>query len=143
MRRTLRTEHIAWQKYKQWQKVNVGKIREGQTITSLGEFQAIYNEVGRRIDSIKFQVTHQMSEKTYRALSKMYREYTTSEENPRGKALPRSVTAKSTREIAALFKDDISNFYHKTKDEAIKQGKSAYQASKEAKLAVSRYYFGS
>ena len=49
MKRSTRAEHTAWQKYKKWQKEHIDEIREGQMITSLGEFKEIYRQAGRRI----------------------------------------------------------------------------------------------
>lgn len=143
MRRDLRNEHIAWQKYKKWQAANADIIREGQQIDSLREFQNIYRNIGRRTEAIKYQVTHQTSRKTFQTLNKMYREYTRSEDNPKGRALPAEARRMSTHEIANLFKDDISSYYHKTKEELIKSGANVVEATKKAKMAVSTYYFGS
>ena len=143
MRRDLRNEHIAWQKYKKWQAVNADIIREGQQIESLREFQSIYRNIGRRTEAIKYQVTHQTSRKTFQSLNKMYREYTRSEDNPKGRALPAEARRMSTREIANLFNNDISDYYHKTKEELIKGGVNVVEATKKAKMAVATYYFGS
>ena len=146
MRRDLRNEHIAWQKYKKWQAEHADEIREGQFITRLGGpdgFQELYRNIGRRIDLIKYQVTHQASRKTLQTLNKMYREYTKTDENPKGRALPREAWRMSTREIAKLFNNDISDYYHKTKEELIKGGVNVVEATKKAKMAVATHYFGS
>lgn len=131
MRRKIRNEHIAWQKYKQWQFDNPEKIREGQEITSLSEFKVIYNEAGRNISKIKQEVMYQTSYKTYLSLKKAYKEKF-------GEDLPykrREARQKSTKEIAVLLNTEIKEFYA--------QARASGMTAKQAKLEVSAYYFGS
>ena len=94
MKRSTRAEHTAWQKYKKWQKEHIDEIREGQTITSLGEFKEIYRQAGRRIALIKQEVRFQTYGKTFTIFSRVYKAET-------GKALSPEARKKSTRELAA------------------------------------------
>lgn len=131
MKRRTRTEHIAWQKYKKWQKDNAELIREGQEINSLREFKLIYNEAGRRISLIKKEVTFQTSFKSYMSFRRAYEEKF-EEKLPFSK---REARKMSTRELAALLNDEIKDYYNRQ----IEAGLSP----KKAKLAVSQYFFGS
>ena len=141
MRRVLREQHDAWKIYKQWQKTHSADIREGQKITSYGEFAAIYNESGRRIDRIKREVRFQTSLKTYRALSRQYKEVSG------GKPLARSARKLNTQEIAKMIIDaspgnPIKEFKESERERFIQQGKSFKEANKLANLSVSQYFFG-
>lgn len=128
MNRKLKAEHKAWQKYKKWQKQNADKIREGQEITSLGEFKIIYNEAGRKISVIKSEVQFQTSLETYRAFNEQYKKI-------KGKKLSTSARKLNTHDLADMLLDDIYAF----KEEEMKKGAT----KKEANLAVSTYFFGS
>lgn len=142
MRRILREQHDAWQIYKGWQKTHASEIREGQKITSYGEFAAIYNESGRRIDRIKSEVRFQTSLKTYRALSRQYKEVSG------GKPLARSARKLNTQEIAKMIIDSapgnvILEFKESERQRFMQQGKSFKEANRLANLSVSQYFFGS
>ena len=65
--------HKAWQKYKKWQAKNINKIREGQEITSLGEFSEIYRESGVNLKAIKDAVRYQMSTHTWKTIGRANR----------------------------------------------------------------------
>ena len=128
MKRSTRDEHTAWQKYKKWQKEHIDEIREGQTITSLGEFKEIYRQAGRRIALIKQEVRFQTYGKTFTIFSRVYKAET-------GKALSPEARKKSTRELAALIQDEINQF----RAEMRGMGKTAA----ETRLLVSQFFFGS
>ena len=128
MKRSTRAEHTAWQKYKKWQKEHLDEIREGQTITSLGEFKEIYRQAGRRIALIKQEVRFQTYGKTFTIFSRLYKAET-------GKALSPEARKKSTRELAALIQDKINQF----RAEVRGMGKTAA----ETRLLVSDFFFGS
>ena len=128
MKRSTRDEHTAWQKYKKWQKEHIDEIREGQTITSLGEFKEIYRQAGRRIALIKQEVRFQTYGKTFTVFSRVYKAET-------GKALSPEARKKSTRELAALIQDEINQF----RAEMRGMGKTAA----ETRLLVSQFFFGS
>ena len=128
MKRSIRAEHTAWQKYKKWQKEHIDEIREGQTITSLGEFKEIYRQAGRRIALIKQEVRFQTYGKTFTIFSRVYKAET-------GQALSPEARKKSTRELAALIQDKINQF----RAEMRGTGKTAA----ETRLLVSEFFFGS
>lgn len=128
MKRSTRAEHTAWQKYKKWQKEHIDEIREGQTITSLGEFKEIYRQAGRRIALIKQEVRFQTYGKTFTIFSRVYKAET-------GQALSPEARKKSTRELAALIQDEINQF----RAEVRGMGKTAA----ETRLLVSEFFFGS
>lgn len=128
MKRSTRAEHTAWQKYKTWQKEHLDEIREGQTITSLGEFKEIYRQAGRRIALIKQEVRFQTYGKTFTIFSRVYKAVT-------GQALSPEARKKSTRELAALIQDEINQF----RAEVRGMGKTAA----ETRLLVSEFFFGS
>lgn len=128
MKRSIRAEHTAWQKYKKWQKEHIDEIREGQTITSLGEFKEIYRQAGRRISLIKQEVRFQTYGKTFTIFSRVYKAET-------GQALSPEARKKSTRELAALIQDEINQF----RAEVRGMGKTAA----ETRLLVSEFFFGS
>ena len=128
MKRSTRAEHTAWQKYKKWQKEHIDEIREGQTITSLGEFKEIYRQAGRRIALIKQEVRFQTYGKTFAVFSRVYKAET-------GKALSPEARKKNTRELAALIQDEINQF----REEVRGMGKTAA----ETRLLVSEFFFGS
>ena len=128
MKRSTRAEHTAWQKYKKWQKEHIDEIREGQVITSLGEFKEIYRQAGRRIAVIKQEVRFQTYVKTFSIFSRVYKAET-------GQALPPEARKKSTYELAALIQDKINQF----RAEVRGMGKTAA----ETRLLVSEFFFGS
>lgn len=128
MKRSTRAEHTAWQKYKKWQKENIDEIREGQVITSLGEFKEIYRQSGRRIAVIKQEVRFQTYGKTFSIFSRVYKAET-------GQALSPEARKKSTYELAALIQDKINQF----RAEVRGMGKTAA----ETRLLVSEFFFGS
>lgn len=128
MKRSIRAEHTAWQKYKTWQKEHLDEIREGQTITSLGEFKEIYRQSGRRIALIKQEVRFQTYGKTFTIFSRVYKAET-------GKALSPEARKKNTYELAALIQDEINQF----RSEVRAMGKTAA----ETRLLVSEFFFGS
>ena len=128
MKRSIRAEHTAWQKYKKWQKEHIDEIREGQVITSLGEFKEIYRQAGRRIAVIKQEVRFQTYGKTFTIFSKIYKAET-------GQALPPEARKKSTYELAAFMQENINKF----RSEMRSLGKTAA----ETRLLVSEYFFGS
>lgn len=128
MKRSIRAEHTAWQKYKKWQKEHIDEIREGQTITSLGEFKEIYRQAGRRISLIEQEVRFQTYGKTFTIFSRVYKAET-------GQALSPEARKKSTRELAALIQDEINQF----RAEVRGMGKTAA----ETRLLVSEFFFGS
>ena len=136
MRKELKSEHKAWQIYKKWQKENIKDIREGQTITSLGEFQEIYRQAGRRIQVIKNEVRFETSAKTYKAFASAYKERF-------GTPLPRTSRKLSTRDLAKMLNEEIKGFSSGEKARLTAEGYSLTEAKRLAKLAVSRYYFGS
>lgn len=136
MRKDLKLEHKAWQIYKKWQKENIKDIREGQTITSLGEFQEIYRQAGRRIQVIKNEVRFETSAKTYKAFASAYKERF-------GTPLPRTSRKLSTRDLAKMLNEEIKGFSSGEKSRLIAEGYSLNEAKRLARLAVSRYYFGS
>ena len=128
MKRSTRAEHTAWQKYKKWQKEHIDEIREGQTITSLGEFKEIYRQAGRRIAVIKQEVRFQTYGRTFAIFSRVYKAQT-------GQALPPEARKKSTYELAALLQKNINKF----REELRGMGKTAA----ETRLLVSEFFFGS
>lgn len=130
MKRAIRQEHKSWQIYKKWQKENVGKIREGQEITSLMEFKEIYNEMGRRIRNVQDAVMYQTSYKTFSNLRKTFKELYPDEKVTFDRTM-------STQEIAEIMYDDIKRF----KSNYIQEHPGA--SSKQIAAAVSTYFFGS
>lgn len=128
MKRSIRAEHTAWQKYKKWQKEHIDEIREGQVITSLGEFKEIYRQAGRRISVIKQEVRFQTYGRTFAIFSRVYKSET-------GQALPPEARKKSTYELAAILQENINKF----RTEMRGMGKTAA----ETRLLVSEYFFGS
>lgn len=129
-------EHKAWQIYKSWQKKNAVKVREGQEITSLGEFKETYNAMGRRIENIKTFVQFQVKATTFKAFNTQYKAIT-------GKQLPTSARKKSTQELADTITDAINEFREARVDYYLDQGNPLNVAQKKARLAVSEYFFGS
>lgn len=136
MRRSLRAEHDAWQKYKKWQKANIDELRPGQEITSLGEFQEIYRQAGRRIQTIKNEVRFETSAKTYRSFAKAYKEKF-------GKSIPKVARKLGTRALANMLNEEIKEYSTNEMARLRAQGYSEAEARRLARLAVSRYYFGS
>ena len=131
MRRSLRAEHDAWQKYKKWQKANIDELRPGQEITSLGEFQEIYRQAGRRLQTIKNEVRFETS-----AFAKAYKEKF-------GKSIPKSARKLGTRALANMMNEEIKEYSANEMARLRAQGYSEAEARRLARLAVSRYYFGS
>lgn len=134
MKRSLLNEHKAWQKYKQWQKKNASSIREGQQITSLGEFKSIYNQNDRRLRNVQNRVKYQTDYETRLALNRSFK-----------RELGRSLTAvergMSTQQLAEQIKDQIYKYMDELEKDAIANGTSL--SAKDKKLAVSSYFFGS
>lgn len=133
MKARTKAEHAAWQNYKQWQKQNSGKILNGQIINSLSEFKIVYNELGRRINNIKFEVTHQTTRHTLATFKKRFRE-----EFPEQR-FKKEYSKYSTQELASLLQNrgEINNFFNNYK------AQHPNATKKELRLAVSAYYFGS
>lgn len=136
MRRNLKDEHIAWQKYKKWQKTHKDAIREGQEITSLHEFQEIYRESGRRLIEVKNEVRFQMSKETYNAFNVNYKDV-------KGHNLANKWRSASTQELAELLLPEINEYRKSREAYLMDNGLTAKQAMKQARLDVSMYYFGS
>lgn len=134
MRRKLKQEHKSWQIYKKWQKEHVNEIREGQLITSLREFQMIYNDpdIGRRIKKIQDEVRYQMSYKTFNALKKSYLMF-----NDEPLDSSQFNRAMSTKELAKYIQDEIEEYRLKLKEQ------NPNMSKKDIALAVSNYFFGS
>lgn len=128
MKRSIRAEHTAWQKYKKWQKEHIDEIREGQMITTLGEFKEIYRQAGRRISAIKQEVRFQTYGRTFAIFSRVYK-------TEIGQALKPEARKKSTHELAALLQESINKF----RAEVRGMGKTAA----ETRLLVSEFFFGS
>ena len=137
MRRKLLNEHKAWKAYKNWQKKNIDKIREGQEITSLGEFQIIYNECGRRITNVKQEVMYQTSKTTFNTFNSRYFAIT-------GKNIEKRERSLSTRELAAKIVDDINAYREEQIKKYMTENNLSYGAAlNKARIDVSKYYFGS
>ena len=148
MNRKLKAEHKAWQKYRQWQSKNLDKVYE--KINSLGEFQEVYRETGRRLSNIRWNMTHPMNRKTYEFVKQRLPEVAAKkiallraqgididefETSDYESAQSKSLSRMTTREVAELFQDDINEL----RDQLKAEGKSSREISKE----VSNYYFGS
>ena len=131
MKRALRAEHVAWQKYKVWQAEakEEGKLLDGAEINSLREFQEVYNQAGRSMSRIKQDAQFQMSEKTYRSVKASYEEAT-------GEKLGREARrTMTTRDIAEALSDDIRKY----REQQFQAGRS----KKEVARDVAKYFFGS
>lgn len=131
MKRSIRAEHVAWQKYKEWQATAKaeGKLLDGADINSLREFKEVYNQSGRSISRIKSEVQFQMSEKTFRNVKAIYEDAT-------GEKLNREARrTMNTRDIAEQISGSIQDF----RRQRLSEGMSKKQIAKE----VSKYFFGS
>lgn len=143
MEKIKQKEHDAWKKYKKWQKENKDKIREGQEIHSLGEFQEIYRQAGRRITVIKDEVQFLVRKKTFKAFEEQYEKATGEKLNKTYKGHKSLRRTKNTQELAEMLLNEIKDYREAKLDEAKAQGLSEDEAKKKANLAVSAYFFGS
>ena len=135
MKRSLRQEHESWKIYKKWQKEHADQIREGQWINSLSEFKEVYNQSGRRLRNVQYYVRFQVSQDTFRAINKQYKEDT-------GMSLKQEMRKMSTRDLAAFIQKDIEAYREQLKNAVDPETGKKLTAAQIAKM-VSAYFFGS
>lgn len=121
-----------WKEFTRWEHINKNRIREGQYISDYDEFKELLNDgyISGNIDKIKEEQLYQTSKKTFKAWKKAYSFYM--DEPLDEKKISR---AMSTQELAEILKSDIEQY----KTDLINSGKT----KKEARLAVSQFFFGS
>lgn len=121
-----------WREFTRWEHINKDRIREGQYISDYDEFKELLNDgyISGNTDKIKEEQLYQTSKKTFKAWKKAYSFYM--DEDLDEKKVTR---AMSTQELAEILKLEIEDY----KTDLIKSGKT----KKEARLAVSQFFFGS